>query len=397
MSSVAKSCPTLATPWTAAHQAPLSMGFPRQEYWSGLPFPFLGDLPNSGIKPMSPALAGRFFFFFFLTTEPPGKPLKHITTTKRPPSAKLPLLLLVTPGRRTPRPSLRRAGCYQWCGSSEKLKESQSTVNLSGRNNTSCPATYGSYRINKVDLWSTLRSLHSRIFTANPIWEIFKLQPNKSGEWNGNPLQYSCLENSMDKGAWWATVHGVTNSQTWLTTEWLTHKPSKELATLVMFMAQTGHCHPEHLDNFPQEPKHLLSYTALNVDLPITLCKALTSPRNSSIHQGCQSSFLNLTLPCKLLRLCMLILWLMRIKVQKTRIKWVCIAELHTHTLRDSSTTAAKISLEVMTKLQRKQVNWCQDHQPVLSQLYASLRSPKYESLPWHSSKGKMNKNRART
>ena len=43
-----------ATPWTVAHQAPLSMGFPKQEYWSGLPFPSLGDLPNLGIKPGSP-------------------------------------------------------------------------------------------------------------------------------------------------------------------------------------------------------------------------------------------------------------------------------------------------------------------------------------------------------
>ena len=40
--------------WTVVHQAPLSMGFPRQEYWSGLPFPSLGDLPNPGIKPASP-------------------------------------------------------------------------------------------------------------------------------------------------------------------------------------------------------------------------------------------------------------------------------------------------------------------------------------------------------
>ena len=50
--------------WTAAHQAPLSMGFSRQEYWSGLPCFPPGDLPNPGIKPtslMSPALAGRFF------------------------------------------------------------------------------------------------------------------------------------------------------------------------------------------------------------------------------------------------------------------------------------------------------------------------------------------------
>ena len=48
---VAKSCPSLATPWTVAHQAPLSMGFSKQEYWSGLPFPSPGDLPDSGINP----------------------------------------------------------------------------------------------------------------------------------------------------------------------------------------------------------------------------------------------------------------------------------------------------------------------------------------------------------
>ena len=53
---VAKSCPTLMTPWTVACQAPLSMGFFRQEYWSGLPFPSLGDLPNRGIETESPAL-----------------------------------------------------------------------------------------------------------------------------------------------------------------------------------------------------------------------------------------------------------------------------------------------------------------------------------------------------
>ena len=46
------------TPWTVALQAPLSMGFSRQEYWNGLPFPPLGDLPNPKIKPMFPALAG---------------------------------------------------------------------------------------------------------------------------------------------------------------------------------------------------------------------------------------------------------------------------------------------------------------------------------------------------
>ena len=53
---VAKLCPTLATPWTVACQAPLSMGFSRQEYWSGLPFPSPGGLPNPGTEPGSPAL-----------------------------------------------------------------------------------------------------------------------------------------------------------------------------------------------------------------------------------------------------------------------------------------------------------------------------------------------------
>ena len=53
---VAKSHLTLATPWTVAHQPPLSMGFPRQQYSSGLPFPSPGDLPNPGIEPRSPAL-----------------------------------------------------------------------------------------------------------------------------------------------------------------------------------------------------------------------------------------------------------------------------------------------------------------------------------------------------
>ena len=53
---VAKSCLSLATLWTVAHQAPLSMGFSREEYWSGLPFPSLGDLPGPGMEPRSPAL-----------------------------------------------------------------------------------------------------------------------------------------------------------------------------------------------------------------------------------------------------------------------------------------------------------------------------------------------------
>ena len=105
-----------AIPWTVAHQAPPSMGFSRQEYWSGLPFLSPGDFSDLGIKPRSPALEADA-----LTSEPPGR---HI------------ILLLI---------------------SQQKLYKS---------------------------------------------------------EGNGNPLQHSCLENPMDGGAWWATLHGVTKSWT---------------------------------------------------------------------------------------------------------------------------------------------------------------------------------------
>ena len=56
-----------ATPWTIAHQTPPSMGFSRQEYWSGLPFPSPGDLPDPGIEPWSPTLRADA-----LTSEPTG-------------------------------------------------------------------------------------------------------------------------------------------------------------------------------------------------------------------------------------------------------------------------------------------------------------------------------------
>ena len=67
-----------ATPWTVAYQSPQSMEFSRQEYWSGLPFPSPGDLPNLGIKPGSPALQADA-----LLSEPPGSPFKGGWTEKQ--------------------------------------------------------------------------------------------------------------------------------------------------------------------------------------------------------------------------------------------------------------------------------------------------------------------------
>ena len=68
---VAQSCLTLCDPIDCNPQAPPSMGFSRQEYWSGLPFPSPGDLPDPGLKPGSPALQADSLPF-----EPPGKPIQ---------------------------------------------------------------------------------------------------------------------------------------------------------------------------------------------------------------------------------------------------------------------------------------------------------------------------------
>ena len=90
--SVTQSCSALQSTVSTAHQAPLSMGFPRQEYWCGLPFPSPGDLPNSSTKPTSsasPELAGRFF-----TAEPPGKPLTKTQCSQKGKVAQLEIVVV---------------------------------------------------------------------------------------------------------------------------------------------------------------------------------------------------------------------------------------------------------------------------------------------------------------
>ena len=86
---------SFVTPRTIARQVPLSMRFPRQEYWSGLLFHSPGDISNPGMEPVSPTLAGGLF-----TTEPPGKPPRYIAFKLNPPLLKnlqgLPITLLGT-------------------------------------------------------------------------------------------------------------------------------------------------------------------------------------------------------------------------------------------------------------------------------------------------------------
>ena len=151
------------TPWTVARQFPLSMEFSRQEYWSGLPFPTPGALSDPGIKPkslVSPALAGGFFI-----TKPPENPMcvcahKHICIKN-----------------------------HHFC---KKL--------VGGSTEDRCVCGVPELQIG----WRYC----PKPGDSGSVSELGKYP----GEGNSNALQYSCLENPMDGGAWWATVHGVTKS-----------------------------------------------------------------------------------------------------------------------------------------------------------------------------------------
>ena len=162
----------LATPWTIAHQAPPSMEFSRQEYWSGLPFPSPGDLPDPGIDPGLLHCGQRLYR------------LSHQGSLHLIPFSKC---ISVKRGRKT-----KHNFCFPG-GSDGKA---------SACNAGNPGSIHGSGR--------------------------------SPGEGNGNQLQYSCLENSMDGGAWWVTAHGVTKSWTQLSNFTFTfhfHALEKEMAT----------------------------------------------------------------------------------------------------------------------------------------------------------------------
>ena len=142
------------TPSTIACQAPLSLGFPRQEYWSGLPFPPPGDLPNSKIKPTSPMTPALKADTLPLCHQ--GSPILKILFSKY---HREDLLTLNFPGGATVKNLPANAGDPRDAGS------------IPG-------------------LWRS------------------------PGVGNGNPPQYFCLENPMDRWAWQATVHWASKSQT---------------------------------------------------------------------------------------------------------------------------------------------------------------------------------------
>ena len=169
------------TPRTVARQAPLSMGFSRQEYWSALPCPPPGDLPDPGIEPTSSPQTGGFF-----ATESPGKPVcRHEHRTAQD---------LI--------PELLRLNCWpMW-------DTSWSDTNLP------LPLLFR--------LQSCFVSLFTLIYDRSSEELVCQCKRHKRcgfdswvgipGGGNGNPLQSSCLENPMDRGAWQAIVHGVAKS-----------------------------------------------------------------------------------------------------------------------------------------------------------------------------------------
>ena len=115
-----------ATPWTVVHQAPQATKFPRQEYWSVLPFPSPGDLPHPVIKPMTLALAGRFF-----TTGPPGKPIAiFISNTAKFRVPLQPNLLLSFPEALVSQWVWQMKSSHQWRLGTVMLVEGDLAVNL---------------------------------------------------------------------------------------------------------------------------------------------------------------------------------------------------------------------------------------------------------------------------
>ena len=166
------------TPWTVASQAPLSMAFSRQEYWGGLPFPPPGDVPDPGIEPASSVSRALQADSFTTEDLSPCSERCHTLSPKAHP-----------------------------CTPSAAAKSLQS-----------CPT-----RCHPVDgspPGSPVPGILQETFGAGSIPGSGKCP----GGGHGNPLQYSCLDNPMNRGAWWATVHGVAESQAQLST----HKKRKK-------------------------------------------------------------------------------------------------------------------------------------------------------------------------
>ena len=167
------------------------MGFSRQEYCSGLPFPSPGDLPDPGIEPRSPALQADA-----LTSEPAGKPIKK--------------------KKKSIFSSVFQCFLNSKVGSSYRKVDSSHTEKAMAPHSSTLV-----WKIPWMEEPDGLQSMGS--LRVRHDW-VTSLSLSCIGEGNGNPLQCSCLENPRDGGAWWAAVCRVT--QSWTRLKWLSSSSS---------------------------------------------------------------------------------------------------------------------------------------------------------------------------
>ena len=178
-----------ATPWTVAYKVPLSMEFSRQEYWSGLPFLSPGDLPHPKIKPGSSTLQADA-----LPSEPPGKSLRILEWVAIP---------------------FSRGWGQSGCNCLDLLFRSHEHVLPSESCNT-----LHLILLCEMQVLSSLglKGLPESTESGHDAGDLGSIPGSgrSPGEGHGNPLQYPCLENSMDRGAWWAPARGLAKIQTLL-------------------------------------------------------------------------------------------------------------------------------------------------------------------------------------
>ena len=174
------------TPWTVAYQALPSMGFSRQEYWSGLPFPSPVDLPNPGMEPGSPALQTDA-----LPSEPAGKP-HYDANFQANRFSQLFSTLFLAP-KTYLQTLLREWVIYHFSINALNHFFLQNHFVLFSR---LCVCEAG----------SVVKNLPANVENIGDVGSVPGSR-RSLGVGNSNQLQYSCLENSMDRGVWWATVH----------------------------------------------------------------------------------------------------------------------------------------------------------------------------------------------
>ena len=170
-----------ATPWTVAHQTPLSMEFSRQEYCSGLPFSSPGDLPNPGIKPGIP----QFLLLDQESGDEESGEIQELFPCSSP---------ALCPQYSSGRPFSGSLAVY-----AEKA--------MAPHSSTLAWKIHGQRSLVGCSPWGCCGS-----DTTERLHFHFSL--SCIGEGNGNPLQCSCLENPRDGEAWWAAVSGVAQSWT---------------------------------------------------------------------------------------------------------------------------------------------------------------------------------------